>query len=470
MPFLFWLLGLGVVMDSVFRHFPKMGHDYILAVSWLNDYHYAWEKYGVFNIIFSPQRCGGIPVWANPIGANFSLIHVLSILFNDLGAISVYIVLISALSFYGARKFLSLLNISEKWKNFLSFGWCIQGFIVVHTAAGHLQFSNLGLWPLYSWILLKPESDLKLRIRNFVIFGLFYAHDFYSGVVPLFMMFPGAFLVLLAVLKYNDEKLEYREAISRLIGGGILATLLIIPKILAIHSFTKNFQREVSFTQTDLISALNYTFSILFFPAPLEYRDLAVWNYGNWESANYIYPLLFIVLLYKGATQFKEYKKIVIAFLGVFLIAVFINSGVYTELVKSLPIIKSFHVNPRWMAFVTLGIFGVTSLFVRKSNLNNSALVFFMLAFMATPILSLDKTYYQITYPYHHGIDVSSNRLNYCYEPVFGYGLELYPHGKFKGPYLDPRCYLGDARCSDYTLPVDKVRELETYRLQPFKN
>ena len=139
-----------VVLYLIFIHFPFMGHDYSLGISWSNDYQYAWKKFGVFNIIFTPQRCLGVPVWSNPIGVNFSLYHVLSIIFKDINVIVIYTIIILSASYFGVRKFLSLFEINGPWLTYLAIGWCLQGYITTRAVVGHLPFINLGLWHLYA--------------------------------------------------------------------------------------------------------------------------------------------------------------------------------------------------------------------------------------------------------------------------------------------------------------------------------
>jgi hypothetical protein len=83
----------------------------------------------------------------------------------------------------------------------------------------------------------------------------------------------------------------------------------------------------------------------------------------------------------------------------------------------------------------------------------------------------LDRQDLQIMYPYHRGYNEATNRVSFCYEPVFGYRLELMPRKDAPaGRYFDPRCYLGNAKCTDYLLPKELEKDLESYQLRPFKN
>ena len=460
-----------VVIYCVFIYFPVLGYDYSLFVSWANDYKFAWDKFRVFNIIFTPQRCGGVPVWANPISVNLSLFHILSILLQDIHAIALYIVIYISMSYFSLKKFLNLFDVNNFWATYLCIGWCLQGFIIARAVVGHLTYINIGVWPLYSYILLKKSSNSS-SVIHLLLISILYSHDVYSANPYLFAMFPFSFLLMYLILKINKITgfSSCKTVVFRLISMLFISFLISLPKILAIHSFTKNFQREVSFTQNGLPESLNYVLMNFFFPYPLDYKKLVGWWYGNWESISFIYPFMTIFILIKCLINPKENSRLIFSLLLLLIVAVFITIGAYAEFVKVLPMVKSFHVNPRWIPIISLGTLSLVIIFIKKFNFPKILSFFFILLSFLCPLFFLDREYLFVNYTYRHALDLTTNRVNYCYEPVFGYQLELLPRYKLNGKYVDPRCYLGNANCNDFTLPLNLHKNLEEYSLKPFKD
>jgi hypothetical protein len=463
-----WIVCLVVFYLNIMGYFPRMGHDYSLIISWVNDYHFAWSKYDVFNVLFTPQRCGGVPVWYNPIGSNFSFIHLLSILLSDRAVIAFFVMGISALAFWGMSQLLKLFEIKSPWREFFILGWCVQGFIISHVAVGHLPMMSIGLWPLCCYLLLRNGSGRGEKIIEGILFSLVYAHDFYSSNTYLFVMFPAAFIIFLGILWINRLSVDFRSALLKLFWGSFLTVFIILPKVLAVTSFTQNVQREVSFVDVGLLSGLNYAFMIILLPAKLYYQNLTGWQYGNWEAMNYLYPGLFVIIFVYGILKFKNLARILVSLVILLVIGAFISSGIYADFISGLPLIKSFHVNPRWMPIIFLGLLGVAFAFIKKIEIPTKISYILMILSIGYPIYMLDPDYFAIQYIYRSGMNVEKNRLSYCYEPVFGYSLELLPMHKIKGPYADPRCYISRKKCNDYNLNPKFYRELEEYRLKPF--
>jgi len=329
---------------------------------------------------------------------------------------------------------------------------------------------NISLWPLYAYLLLKQSNSKSRMIFEVLALMALYTHDFYLGNVYLFVMFPISFLLLMLILKINNFKIDSKTSIIKLITVVIASAILISPKVFAIIEFTKNFQRSVSFIPIEFKNSLNYIFMNYILPLRLEYNQMTGWWYGNWESLNYLFPGLFVFIIIKIVLNFKENSRLIYGLLIIFSIATLIVSGVYGDFVKNIPVIKSFHVNPRWLPILNLSILTTMVLFIEKTKFPKWGPFIFILSSLYLPFLFMDKVYLGINYTYRQGLDVNSNRVNYCYEPVFGFRLELLPLDKIQGKYADPRCYLGDSKCKNYSLPKELYNDLENYKLMPFKN
>ncbi len=465
--YLYPVIAAFVLVTSVFYFFPIMGHDFSLFFSWSNDYRVAWQQYGVFHVEYSPQRCLGIPVWANPLSGNFSIFHFLSLFFPNTYVAVIMLAMYMFIGFWGARKFIGLFDIDEEWKNYLSIGWVLQGCIVAHTLAGHVGYVTFALWPMYAYILLRPASEKRNKVLLIFAFAFLISHEFYLSLVYHYVMFGISFVCLLVVLSYHRASLNLKEAFIRFLFGYGLSFLIILPKVLAMLSFTRNYQRSVSFVKIDTLNAFQYSFMSKIFPLPLNYKLMTGWWYGNWESISYLYPGLVLICFLFIFIRFREYKKIAIS-LGVILsLGAFIASGIYGDLVSTLPIVKSFHVNPRWIPIIHLPLMYVTYLFINQSRLSRKAIVPLLALSIGLPYLVADKENMNMGYIYNSGYDPNTNRLTSCYEPVFGYQLELFPMEEaLQGEWLDPRCYLRKEKCKSFKLPEKDVEALLNYRLK----
>jgi hypothetical protein len=445
-----------------------MGHDYSLVIGWANDYNFAWKKFGVFNILFSPQRCSGVPVWSNPTSSNFSLFHVLSILLKDINVIVAYCSIILTASYYGIKKFLSLFDLDEPWNSYIAIAWCLQGYITARAIVGHLSFINLGLWPLYVYLLIKKNNSFNKNLITLILFSIAFAHDFYLANIYLFVMFPFAFFIFLFVMKFNKVEFDLKWGLKRFFLGLMFTAMIIAPKLIAAMKLTRNFQRSSSFFHVDLADSLNYIMMNLVIPLPLDYHKMTGWLYGNWESVSYIFPFLFPILLCKTALDLKKYSRILISFFVLILLAVFITSGAYAEIVKTLPVVKSFHVNPRWLPILSLGLLTISILFLKKAQFKAWSAFLLIFIVISIPFTFIGQSYFGLSYVYRQGLDLNKNRLKYCYEPVFGHKLELLPYKQLKGEYFDPRCFISKNKCQDINLKPELKEKFESYSLEPF--
>lgn len=467
---LLWLLVVSFYLFSLLRYYPILGHDYSMLIATAFDYNYAWKNFSQFNIYFTPQRCLGVPVWANPNGTNFSLFHVLSLYLSEIQAVIAYLILLSLLVFYGIKKFVSLFTLRREWEYFIILGWCLQGFIVTRISVGHLFYVNYGLWPLLFYIILKNTEGKKEFFKNVSIVTLILSHEIYSANSYLFIMFPVSLIISLIIFKLYEINFNLADIFKKMVASYFFIGLIILPKVLAVTSFTRNFQRVVNFEKVGLFESFNYLFNILFLPLKLDFFRMTGWEYGNWECMNYIFPGLLTFLFVVSLIKFKKHKNTIVCGCLLLIAGVIITSGIYADFIKSIPILKMLHVNPRWLAILGPATLITVIKFLEIEAPHKKLSYLFFVSVFAFPIYFLDKDYFIIVYKYGQGLDRKINRLSYCYDPAFGYNLELLPFSKIKGKYADPRCYIGKIKCDDYTLPTTLHNSLENYSLTPHKD
>ena len=470
MELFLFVLVYAIYLLSIFYYFPLMGHDFTLVLQWNLDYHHAWTKFGVFSPTFTAQRCLGMPVWNNPLTSTYSLFHLLSVLFTGIPMVCLFILIYLILGFLGIRKFLSMFEIDIRWKNYFLFGWLIQGYAITHAIVGHVGYMSIIVWPLIAYFLLKKITSKKEYILSMIAASLLFTHEFYGGNAYYFFMFPLSFCFVYVLLKAFDKAPPLKETILRLILICIASSILIIPRLMAVTQMTKNFQRTSSFYDAGLMKGLEYSIMSQIFPLPLDYNKMMSWNYGNWESINYLFPGFLLCIFIFSILNFRKNRDLFISLCILILTGAVVASGVYADVVKLLPVIKMFHVNPRWMALIIMP--SLVLCIFSAQRINFRPVYYGLYIFLVLPLyLAHDPSYLALNYNYGTGVDIKNNKVYFCYEPVFGHNMELFPKDKaIEGKYLDPRCYLGNTKCNNFVLPDDLVDDLESYKLEAFKN
>lgn len=478
---LLFLLCATILLFVTFYYFPILGHDYSYVVPNSIEFNLAWNKFGVLNPHFSPTRCLGLPMWSNPISANFSFLHFYSLFFNPLYTIALYIITFSLISFCGAFLFTTLFLDNFIISSLMAVGWTLQAHFVNNVIVGHTSYMIISFFPFVFYLILKKHSNLKQEFFYFFLLVFLIVQFVFSGAHSAPFIFISSFIICLAllwILNYDLHEIakNIKFLFFRNIAASFVIILISIPKLLAVMSWLSKYPRKISFLYVGFKSVLEYSYYNLLIPTPFDAQTSVGWWYGNWESNQGIFPCLIIslVLFLISKSRFRP----VVIFLGIifslFLISVFINSGVYSNLFSHLPVLNSLHVNPRWNTIILLPLFTGLCLIIKKHapDLNKYLILFLYLSFLIFPFLFVNKVQNQIIYPYMQGYDSNLNRLSYCYEPVFGYSLENFPINAkhlnlFGSKLVDPRCYLSENNCEPGSIINNNDQILlESYRLK----
>ncbi len=172
----------------IFRNYPVMGHDYSYYLPALHDFYYAFTKYGVLFLEYTSQKCSGVPVWANPSGMTFSLVHFFSLIFPPPISLVVYYVVFFSISYLGCDRFLKRFVNSNELRSVFSLAWSLQTFLLVRSFVGHMQFVTLGLLPLYAYFIFhKKVYSFKDRLLC-IVPAVFLANDIYMGGANTFII------------------------------------------------------------------------------------------------------------------------------------------------------------------------------------------------------------------------------------------------------------------------------------------
>ncbi|MBS1983448.1 MAG: hypothetical protein JST16_04685 [Bdellovibrionales bacterium] len=462
----------GVVLTCwawVFSYYPLLGHDHAAGVPAIFELHEAWSRFGIIDIDFSPFRCLGLPYFSNPNSLVWSVYQAAALVFSEINAIFVVMLFFILVSFFGAFRLCRALGFRADLASVLSLGWCVQGFCMTHALSGHSNYLQFALLPFFLWIVLQPQ--LTLVWSGALAFWL--AHLLYtSGYYVLLIGLPSVALAVVFLWWLlgapRMERLQLAKpwvALRNLLVPGLVAILMTLPKILGSLNFSAMFPREMSLERVGLLNGFLYTTLNFFYPFPYDVRFMTGWWYGNWESYEFIFPgviFAMIWLLYRHR-QTLPVRKAVLAF-GIILVAgTLLSSGALAPVFEHLPVFKSLHVNPRWNSFVMLPYFVWIMALLRLAGIEGVqvrlpawALGVFAALALGVPFIFFDKETFQINYPDRAGIALEQGKLTYCYEPIFGYGLETFPLGRqvnwMADVSVDPRCYLKSNQCKPGTL------------------
>jgi hypothetical protein len=236
-----------------------------------------------------------------------------------------------------------------------------------------------------------------------------------------------------------------------------------------------NFPREMSMATPGLFKVLPLAALNVFSAIPLNFKYQIGWQYGNWESIQFIYPGYFLVFFYALARNKKEiiFKRLYLSVFYLIIVSAILMSGIFSNIFSMIPVLKSMHVNPRWAMVVIFPLFYLAIKCCQEFELNEAWVKILLVFVFLVPLLYLDKVNLALDYPYRAGYDETNNKLGYCYEPFYGYNLEYFPVPRntqvdfFRNKYLDPRCLLASGNCKPGTLlPDNDIDALEKYQLK----
>ena len=484
MVLLGWIASLLTVAGIFYAHAPIFGHDNAALAPSLHEMELAWRQFGVLDMDFSPFRCLGLPVFSNPNSIVWSIFQPLALLFGS-SPFTVYAVcaIFVSVAFFGAFRLAVRLGLSVSSAVLMALGWSLQGFGVTHLVAGHASYLQFLLLPFFLDILMRATPGwIALGAVSFTWAHLLFTSGYYILIAALPSLVLGYAFLRWFLSEKQLEGSTWRSFLRNFFTAGFIAILMSGPKILGSLNFTALFPREAALERVGLWKGFVYTLSQYVWPFPWDIRAFTGWWYGNWESYEFFLPLVLFLLVWKLSRKGVDSvlrQRAAIAF-GVLLVTgTLLSSGALAPIFSVLPIFKSLHVNPRWNGFVFLPAFVLVLVLLSRLGVKKFPPAWSLalsVAFIATPFFYLDRGEMQIMYTFNAGIAPDSTRLPYCYEPIFGYGLEQFPLGTqqhwITAPLADPRCYLKSNGCrpgvrfGEEGRDIEGAAKLERYELK----
>lgn len=460
---------------------PLLGLDYASVLPAMYEMRDAFARFGRLDVDFSPLRCLGLPVFANPNAFVWSVYHPFALVLGELRAVVAGGATILAFAYVGCVALLRGLGLGTALAAALAVAWCLQGFCASHLLAGHVSYVQLALQPLLLWVLLqKAPSWIARGAAAFWLAHLVYTAGYYLLLTGLpSLLFAAFVLERLAPARLAAHGLGgVRTTAVNLAIVGPLAVAMSAPKMLAVLDFTAMFPRLTHLDRIATWKALVYTASQYLVPVPWDTRRFTGWWYGNWEAYEMLLPGVAYWLAWSVWTHRRDLPLARVGGIVALLLAVgtVLSSGVLGPVFSALPLFQSLHVNPRWNALVLLPYFalaaGVAAALPAAARPSSPWIAALWLLAVLVPSQLTDRRDMQIEYTDGQGIDATRHRVGFCYEPIFGYRLEHFP---VKGQVdfgsdvlVDPRCYLRSAGCAPgTTLTAGPDRDaLERYALR----
>jgi hypothetical protein len=460
-PRLLLLVCAGLIAASVgvwlFAFFPLMGNDYKFWVPLIYEGRIAFWSFGTLAYDFSPLRCLGLPAFASPNSLLFSIAHGFSLLGSDLLALVAAIGVVFAFAFLGALRLFRHLGLSQRAALLLATGWCLQGWAAARVIAGHLPFLQMLLVPWLLFVVIAGRAGVvALLAAAFWLSHMLYSGAFYSFLIALVSV---GISVLLLATRVGEQlgRPNLRDCLRNAAAIAGLTLAMTLPKLIGVTDFLALFPREARLAQVPFWKALLYAVGNVALPVPLPYGSLVGWPFGNWESYQFLFPTLFFALLFLAWQGRSERGTRAAAWLALLLLgSALLTSGLLAPVFASLPILESLHVNPRWNAMILLPLAVLACVMIVEADFLNGRdrIAFWVLLalFVVAPLQLLDRIDMRIGYLYHDGIQEERQRVDICYEPIFGYGLEHFPGNSRQvdwlgDPLRDPRCLLASHDC-----------------------
>jgi hypothetical protein len=365
------------IFQYTYIDYPLIGHDFRLFLARLLDTHLHYLVEGFSIQWYTPSFGGGLPAYANPLQAQFSLPQFLLFIVDPLNAVLFSSVVYAFLGFIALYIFLNDgLQISKFASILGGLFFIANGFFIERVVIGHVNFITFPLISIYLLAFFHPKlppwiSAILIAVTSSV---LIYSGGVYIGVIGLFSLL----LLLPIIYILNPTLFSIRRLLIILFLGGIFTLLLSGSKLYATSLFMSNFPRLVKDDYSvnwmtgfgglifQLIGVM-VTLPILTIlgKSPLVFVGrLTQWTgtpYSFWELDSSLSPVLVIILgfaiiqalRHKPIVSFS-WRKIVAAILLLLMIVLVVQfsiaKGEFYKVLQPLPIIQSLHVNSRFTA------------------------------------------------------------------------------------------------------------------------
>lgn len=473
-----------VILLIMNRDYPFVGHDYAYFIPRIIDTGLHIRLNGLTIQWYTPSFGGGLPGFPNPQHMQYSVVQVLSLFLNPWVAVLISTAGISIIGYYFFYKFLNQ-NLELNWmaSTLGAMFFIGNGFYIEHLITGMMGYQ---LFPLFGVILFALTDKRKhysytAAIITIIISMMIHQAGFYLIVILVLSL--GMTLPLVFLYKPQIINLRYLGWVA--VFAVFLIGAVTASKVYAAISFMRHFPRaifdvyDVSLFQAIMGMAAQLLGVMNIGPVLIAAgHDPGIFTgilikltgaeYGIWETDTGLSPVLIVFLLVGLAKAIPHLHRnrlknrdrsqllgLILLALAVWVTAEFAMArGMIYSSTKELPILRSLHINIRFVAaFITpliiLGAYQLHNFFLRNQKTS------YFLASALLTIISL-LSYFSLSSEIHilgfdAGIassihqDIQKGRILPVesiadisvwrgfsenassikpYEPIFGYDLE----------------------------------------------
>jgi hypothetical protein len=444
-----------------------LGHDYFFTFPRLltGNWHFAHQ--GLKPFLYTPQLCGGLPIYANPQDMFYSLPQFLSFIMDPWRAVLLSLCMTMVVGYTGwYRVGKDILRLPLRWAHVLALVIVANGYYFMHMLIGHIVFHTIPLIGWGLWLLFDPRTDTRktLALRS-CAFAALLAVMLYSGGYFVIVLLMGTVLIALTfdlLLSSNPQK-RCKTLGARLLMSASLGLFLCLSKLIAVLSYMRFFPRETPFdTFPKGASTIGFFFKSLW-AIPQNTALFTSVNMPDWgaihEYSRFTSPIVLVGLLLgiwflwkqRKAIQQNTTRSLLLLGISVALMIFFVQLirgyGLLVTPLETVPFFSSWHVMLRFMYIPIVFLSGISIWTIAQSPWNNNRFAFtaigitlFSAIFAYAPMLQSKDFGYTVPYP-----QIQENIRTSNYRSLITERVESIPgvsdtHGIFNGSTATP-CY-----------------------------
>lgn len=359
--------------------YPAIGHDYSYFIPRLLDTYLHYRVNGPSIQWYTPRFGGGLPAYANPQHLQFSLPQLLVFLADPWTAIRISACLCTAVGFAGGYLLFRRV-LGCQWTSSLVGALLLlaNGFFIHHLTVGHLTWLAYPFWPVLLALGLRRTSSV---LPESIALSLLLALCVYGGAFYLLVIFAFSLLVFVPLLHLcSPSPIAWRTVGWRTLWALGLALCLTASKLYAVFSLMRQFPRDLTMTMettwprglAGILVQLLGTVTL----APSGWsgssratavfgelqRLLGIYSLGVWECDIALPPTLWgLLILGAGVAcrtmiRRRSYRPahplaLIALACGVgCVLSVILTKGIVYSAIKSLPVMHSLGMPPRFTA------------------------------------------------------------------------------------------------------------------------
>ncbi len=361
---------LGAFAGIYGGYFPlpggRMGHDFALTLTGLEDGYFWFRNNGFAIPWFSPSFCAGQPYYADPQSIYYSLPQGLTFLTGPVAAAYWTLLACATAMFWGGYMLMRRVFASGYSAAVLAGGLLMfNGFLPHRLAVGHFGYHALAALPWLALLLLMPVRRNGDAMAAVIAAGGLLAYLVHGGFGTLIL--PGALSVAIVALVYGLRGGALKPFLIR----GVLASLIAAG--LAIGKLSAGFSLLAQYPRSDYLlpgaapfDALVIALAGLTLPSQWVYElgaprlsnvqwwpDVHEWAYG-FTLAPLVLLLVLAIRWRRGGERFggigrKWHLAALLAVCVALPLAFCIWSPGWNAFLKSLPILGSASFPFRWL-------------------------------------------------------------------------------------------------------------------------